>query len=436
MIMRVSLLLLLPFFFIGHICAQDFSIPLDTAEVIFKDVKSICDKDGGKLWGRNIYSPCMFIDGRTRHLVANEPDSNHILVKKGNLYVGNFPETQLIANSVTRLGNKSFSMVHYPLPNEKYIRNLLIVHEMFHYNQPYLGLSLPEGTGYSNSHADDMDARIYFQLEWEALDKAIRADGKTAKTVIRDALVFRAYRQSIYPNEAKDESMFELQEGLPDYTAYMLCSSSDEELKEQLKLSKNRVSINPSFSRQFGYYSGFAYAYLLDKTNEKWKNGLKYDSNLSQLLENAHNIVLPDNIKSAVDKIKNDYGFEAIYESEYKIKAHKDSISDIYIERFTQKPVITIPLEKPNFSFNPSNLFLLGDLGTVYPTFTVIDVWGKLIVNSDGCLVKNWNKGIIPITDDIVIETDKVETKNWTLMLNEGYTIGQNAENYVVKRRD
>ncbi|WP_029906160.1 hypothetical protein [Prevotella sp. 10(H)] len=417
---------------------SQISIPADTAKAYYDEAKAISDKDNGRLWGISIYAPTLFIDPDTRDLVSNVTDNEGLLKKYGDIYFGKFPEDKIIANSTTRFGGKDYTMVMYPLPIDKYMRNVLIIHEMFHYRQPELGLSIPKDVNsYRNKHADDMQARIYFKLEWKALEKAVRENkANLMKKYIREALIFRAYRQSLFEKAARDESMFELHEGLPEYTAHTLCSESEEALKEQVLIAIERIYDHPSYIRSFAYSSGFAYAYLLDKVKVEWRKGLKYDNDLSKLLQTACKIELPSDIEKAKDGIKNKYDFETINKTESKRKEDKDKLQTLYREMFTQKPVLIIPLTQPNIGFNPNGVESLGELGSVYADlYTAIDLWGKLNISEGACLLGNgWRQLTVP-AENVSIEGNIVKTSDWTLELNNDYIVEKVGNNYTLRKR-
>lgn len=84
-------------------------------------------------------------------------------------------------------------MVPWPLPKEKRERMLFLAHEMFHRVQGKLGLSPPD---IAPTHLDTRDGRIWLQLEWRALEAALRQTGPERRRATTDALIFRAYRRS------------------------------------------------------------------------------------------------------------------------------------------------------------------------------------------------------------------------------------------------
>ena len=43
------------------------------AEAYFKEAATICQRDGGRLWGVSLCGPMVFADARTRTLATNQP---------------------------------------------------------------------------------------------------------------------------------------------------------------------------------------------------------------------------------------------------------------------------------------------------------------------------------------------------------------------------
>lgn len=429
-------LLITSFYYINLLFGQN-SLSLDSANLYYKEVKTICKKDNGKLWGVSIYAPTLFISPQTLDVISNEADNEALLKKKDKLYIGKFPENKIIANSTTHFGGKDFTMLCLPVPNDKYDRKALLIHEMFHYHQPQLGLSLPDSIGYNNSHADEMQARVYLKLEWNALEKAVTADNpQLSKQYINDALIFRAHRRSLFENSTENENMFELHEGLPEYTAHTLCSTSDEMLKEKILGLKKRISASPSYVRSFAYLSGPMYGYLLDKANTEWKKGIKFDNDFDSLIRMAYNIELPNDINDVQIKIRDNYDYEAINDFETKRKEEKDKTLARYKEVFTQKPIVTIYLSNPQVGFDPRNVISMGDQGSVYPqNFVAVDEWGKLTVSDGGCLLANdWKLITIP-AEEITINENLVKTSDWQLELNDGYFVEQSGNNYILIKK-
>lgn len=47
------------------------------AEAYFKEAATICQRDGGRLWGISLCAPMVFADARTRTLATNQPRPIH-----------------------------------------------------------------------------------------------------------------------------------------------------------------------------------------------------------------------------------------------------------------------------------------------------------------------------------------------------------------------
>lgn len=402
-------------------------MPIDTIEGYFKSVKAICDKDNGRLWGKPVYSSILLIDRKTRDIVANEPDNENLLTKKGKVYIGKFPETSIISNSTTHYGGKFWTMVAYPIPQKVDETNLLFTHELFHQLQNKIGL---QSFGYDNSHMDDFRARIYIKLEWLALLSAVNSKDINTKA-ITDALLFRSYRRSLFPGADSMENKFEMHEGLAEYTAYTLCCDPVT-LEKKLNTKKEFYWSNDSYVRSFGYYSGLLYGYLLDKYGFNWRTNLKSNDDLGRKMQNLLNIVLPQNMTEEVEKSRDLYGYDSIYTSEYAAKQTKDKIHSAYRIKFTQSPIVKITLKNPRVGFDPNTLQPLDSLGTVYPSIELVDDWGILKVREGGCLLsKNWNEASIPAAE-LKTTQDSVIGKGWTLKMNKGWRTIKNEDHYKI----
>ncbi|MFQ5637865.1 MAG: hypothetical protein ACE5IR_07690 [bacterium] len=115
-------------------------------------------------------------------------------------------------------------MIIWPLPEDKYERASLIVHELFHRIQDKIGLPAKNPT---NNHLDEKDGRILIQLEWQALKQALNETGEKQIEDIKSALIFRELRRKIYLNADSLERCLELNEGLAEYTGVKLSSHSE-----------------------------------------------------------------------------------------------------------------------------------------------------------------------------------------------------------------
>src|SRR5450759_3338373 len=74
----------------------------EKASQYFKSIEDICNRDNGKLWGKNLYGPIMFVERTSRRIVANQPDNEGLLKGKDGVYTGIYPK-ELIPVSYTHL---------------------------------------------------------------------------------------------------------------------------------------------------------------------------------------------------------------------------------------------------------------------------------------------------------------------------------------------
>ena len=58
----------------------------------FHEVEQICKSDNGKLLGKNLYGPLMFVDRPSRKIFANQADKEGILKEKDGVYTGDYPK--------------------------------------------------------------------------------------------------------------------------------------------------------------------------------------------------------------------------------------------------------------------------------------------------------------------------------------------------------
>lgn len=429
--MKQSLFSIVFFVLIFHSTGQELSYSRKNVEQSFETVRAICENDKGDLWGKNLWGPILVIDIQTRNIFANQQDSAGNLVANGNLFCGKYPEDIPIANSTVKLWGTYWATITH-LPSDEFTRNSLLLHESFHRLQPEIGLN---DHGYANNHMDKMMARVLLKLEWRALEDAIKRTSANNHQHIADALIFRNYRRNLYPGADSMENKFEVHEGLPEYTAYKLCTHSAEELKDQLLSKHEDYFTKENYVRTFGYYSGFLYAYLLDYANIQWRSKVNSSSDLGMILQDSLDIQHFSSLEKSYDTIKENYGYSAIYTSEMKSAAVKDSIITLYRHIFLYKPVLRIQLIDAHFSFNVNSLQPLDSLGVIYESINLYDDWGNLNLSTGGCLISNdWKTVTVP-AEGLKIEDKTMIGASWELILNEDWEVIKTGMEYLVKRK-
>ena len=426
----VALLAILPLF---HNRALAQSSPIDStlAAQYFQEAQALCSRDGGKLWGVSLCAPMLFVDRRTRTVVANQADKEGILTKDGNVFVGQLPARVTIANTATEWAGIRWMMVIFPLPEDRYRRASLMAHELWHRVQSDLGFP---SSGAANNHLDSFEGRVWLQLEWRALAAALTNRGKQRRQAIADALLFRAYRRMIFPNAATEEHEMEMHEGLAEYTGVTLSGSPnlnqyvvDTDLKE--------AANKQTFVRSFAYASGPAYGVLLDETKAKWRNNLKKDDDLGSLLQKKLSIELPPNIQTTAESRAKHYDGEKLQAFETERENARQKLLAEYRAKLIDGAVLIVPILKMSMQMNPGTLVPLEPVGTVYPDIRIVDAWGILTVTKGALIKSDFSKIYVSAPGNL--SASPILGDGWTLELNAGWTVtnGERNGDYIVKKR-
>ncbi len=427
-LLLLAVLLLLP----GHAVAQAAAIDTSLAAQYFQEAQALCRQDNSKLWGVSLCAPILFVDRKTRTVVANQADKEGILTKAGNVFVGKLPAKMNIANTATEWAGVKWTMVIFPLPENKYRRANLMAHEMWHRVQPDIGFP---SSGAANNHLDSRDGRVWLQLEWRALTVALTAQGKQRRQAIADALLFRTYRRTIFPNAATEEREMEMHEGLAEYTGVKLSRNST--LKQYVvETDLKEAATKQTFVRSFAYASGPSYGILLDAAKSDWRKNLKKEDDLGSLLQKKLSIkLLPASKQSAELRAKN-YDGDTLQAFETERENRRLKIQAEYRAKLVDGAVLMIPLQQMNMQFNPGNLLPLDSLGTVYPDIRIVDVWGILTVTK-GALLNPTFSGIYVSAPDIS-GTSPIQGDGWTLELNAGWKVvkSKRVGDYIVKKAE
>jgi hypothetical protein len=384
-----------------------------------READAICRGDNGALWGVSLCGPLLLVDPATRLVVANQAGTENQLKGEGDLFVGKLPEQINIANTAIDWAGTKWTMIMLPLPEAKDRRAALLAHEMWHRIQWEIGL--PQ-TLAENNHLDTRDGRYWLQLEWRALSVALQTSGAARKDAARDAVIFRARRQELFPADAKSERELELNEGLAEYTGAKLSGASDlsgfvvgNELTEAPR--------QKTFVRSFAYATGPAYGLLLDETGADWRHAVRARRDLSELLIERAAIKMPGNIETAANERAPKYGATALAAQEDRREQARLDLLKTYRARLVDGPVLRIPLQKMNMQFDPGNLVPLDSLGTVYPNIRIVDHWGILTVSKSGALMRgDFRRIVVPAPTKIA--PPLIEGDGWELRLNSGWSLG------------
>lgn len=386
------------------------------AERVFGDARAICERDGGRLWGRSLCGPMFLVDWRDRAVLANGPDGGGALKPGGGgVFEGVLPEALIVANTPTDWSGARWTQLVSPTPDEADKRHVLIAHELFHRIQEQLGLTRPERP---NGHLDTLEGRYLIQLEWRALARALSAATPAARrAAVSDALAFRHERHRLFPAAAGDEAALEIAEGVPEYTGVRLGLTTEKARTAFALYDLQAFTAAPTFVRSFAYASGPAYGLLLDRSRPGWRSELGADARLGSLLASAMRIE-PSN-GEAVGARARRYDDGALRTAEVRRDADRRARLTAFRERLVDGPVLSLPLRKTNYQFNPQTLVPLEGAGTIYPTMRLVDAWGSLEVESGGALV--WSTGKRATVSARGAATNGLTGEGWKLTLNPGW---------------
>ncbi|HUR36167.1 MAG TPA: hypothetical protein VM009_00010 [Terriglobales bacterium] len=376
------------------------------ARLYFAEAHSVCSRDAGKLWGVSLCGPMMFVDPKTRALVANQPDANGQLQRDGDLWSGNFPKEFNIANTSVVWSGTRWTQLRWPVGGSDVTsRQALLLHEMFHRVQEQLHFATASP---SNAHLDSAQGRVLLRAEMRALRQALLTNGSARKQAARDALTFRAMRRVVAPEADKEETALELNEGLCEYTGIRL--SRPDSRKQALAAADalHAADSSDSYVRSFAYSTGPAYGLLLDALHPTWRKEILAHS---QGLEKALAATLRFSFNASSVPIS-DYGLASIRAEEDARRRKQEARLADAKARFVDGPTLVIPLHKAQVQFDPNTLYPFGSNGTVYPEIRIADDWGILTVKNGGALLApDWSKVTVAASGE-----------GWDLELKPGWS--------------
>ena len=399
----------------------------------FRQIEAVCNEDNGKLWGRNLYGPLMFVDRTTRRIVANEPDKEGLLKQKDGIYTGSYPKELIINNTAVTYGGKLFGMA--PLPNEDDEYRIISrgLHCLFHRFQNTINYNF---SGNNTPNMEERRARIWLKLEWSALRKAIESEGEAQRVALRDALIFREANHELYQLFVPDEIRFENYEGLATFTSIKLAAKSREEFNNRLMENLDRIYSYLSYSRSYGSIHGALYATLLDLKGFNFKEITSENIDLGSLVMELYDIKLPKICRDVAGSLSLNYDIDKIYKEENQREEEIQEYINKQLSTFVEKPVVYIELESPYFDFEPEDIQPLGPEGTLYKQIRISDNWGKLTVDrrGEGCLISNNFKFLRVPAKGYNVSKNHIEGDGWDLILNNGWEILSVDENYFLRK--
>jgi len=410
--------------------ADRFMTP-EKALQYFTRIEDICNRDNGRLWGKNLNGPLMFIDRTNRRIIANSPDEEGILKFDDGIYSGIYPKDMLISNAPVHFGGVLFAVAPLPEEENEFRITTIAIHSLFHRFQEMKGL---RSSGYNTNNMDEKQARLWIKLEWKALRKAITSEGAERNLAVRDALIFRGANRELYQNDANDENHFENYEGLATFTYTLLCTTTCEEFRANLFENLDRIYAMQSYSRSYGFIHGALYATLLYEKGFNFKMITSPNFDLGKSVKELYAIELPEFCRDVAGSLALNYDITTINDEEEKRLAEIREDLNKQVSIFTEKSVVFIQLESPYFDFEPENVHSLDTLGTLYNSIRVSDSWGKLTVDKGGCLISNNFKNLRITAKGFKKERTRVSGDGWSLILNDDWEIIVVGPNFFVRK--
>lgn len=352
------------------------AIDPERAALVFGETEEAALADDGKLWGLSLVGPILLADPRTRQVAANQPDEEGRLREQQGVFAGVLPESVTIANTGTDWAGVRWTMVMWPLPEERSARTQLLLHESFHRIQPRLAHG---GTGALAQHLGTEPGRTWLRLEFRALAEALAQLGERRREALGDALLFRARRRALFAEALASESALERNEGLAEYTGLRLCGLTESARAERAAARLRREEVAPSLVRSFAYATGPAYGLALDELDAGWRAKIAPGVDLAALLAQALGWRAPAELERSADERAAQHGGAEVAADERRRAEQRTRLEAELRARFVDGPVLTLAFgTSMNYSFDPNDVTPLADVGSVYGGARVVDDWGVL----------------------------------------------------------
>ena len=368
----------------------------------FNRAKTLCEREGGKLWKTSLCGPIVIADPATKTIATNQPAPE-----------GPRPAVLGFANAAIEWGGTRWTTISWPfLAANRDRQDQLLIHELFHRVQPQLGLFVQD---LPNDHLDTAEGRYWMQLEWKALSRALGATGKAGMAAVGEALAFRAARRSRFAGAAESERLLEINEGLAQYTATVVTAGSRAEASRNAIEQLAKAPAEISFVRQFAYPVGAAYGILLDEYAPGWTHRIRSGDDLGKLIEPFAAMRPASDLEAAALS----YGGPEIREREARRDVeHKARVAELR-RRFVEGPILILPRGR-NASFLSAGMTPVPGEGTVYSTYRTRAEWGTLEASS---VLVDLERGRLTVPAPPAVQGKTLKGDGWTVTVAEGWVI-------------
>jgi hypothetical protein len=288
-----------------------------------------------------------------------------------------------------------------------------MLHGLFHRIQPELGLT--PGDGF-NEHLETLEGRVWMQLEWRALRRALESSGSDRAEAIADALAFRRERRRLFPDAADNERRDEIREGLASYTGVAAWANSPADARRSAAQAVAGGEAQASFVGNFEAASGPGYGVLLDELLPGWRRQVRAASDLGDLLASATNRPPTTDLAMAAGRYE---GGALRTAEEARDRAQQVRVAELR-RRFVDGPVLTMPGTGSGTSDSTGNVGIPG-AGTVFVRLTLSAQWGRLTVNGGVLRSADGTTLSVPITAPL--EGTTLQGDGWSATLNPGWVV-------------
>lgn len=315
-----------------------------------------------------------------------------------------------LANSFFEYEGKRYvTLIHAALMNTTCEQRVNILsHEIFHLYQNSLGI---ENVLSANYHIDEVQGRALLQIEMKALQQALGGDLSS----LYNALYIRAYRQSLYPDN--NEDLYELNEGLAEYTGVKLSTTN---MREYI-INRLEYNIKSGYMNAFGYFTGSAYACILDDLYPQWRYDKDLGKGMIYLINKSHPeyaIIIDDTYLS---ELLNKYNYDKILSDEGEELKSFGNIAHFEELLKSETTKLCITNNRINFTYNPNDRVITLPNAVLLRNMTIKAEWGQINVKSGIVRLNDWSAFYLLPPQKIA--ANKAEGDSYEIILNQGWKI-------------
>jgi hypothetical protein len=413
---REVLLLML----LGVATPAEAQVQPELARRYFEEATKLCERDAGRLWGVSLCGPMVIFDQATGTRATSQPEPE-----------GPLPRFPGYADGPVSWGGVRWFA--YPLQmlaqTDAEARQQNMLHGLFHRIQPELGFIGDDGV---NEHLHTLEGRVWMQLEWRALRRAVESSGNDRAEAIADALAFRGERRRRFPGAADNERRDEIREGLASYTGVAAWADSPADAHRAAAAALAGGESQTSFVGNFEAASGPAYGVLLDDLLPGWRRQLRSTSDLGDLLASAIN--RPPTTDVAVAAARYD-GATLRTAEEARDRAQQVRVAELR-RRFVEGPVLTMPAGGRSTSDTTGSVGIPGSGTVLFRNFTLSAQWGRLDANGGVLRAADGTTLSVPVTGRL--EGTTLQGEGWSATLNSGWVVRPAARpgSFVIVREN